>query len=35
MDDSFSVIETIEEDESEELIEADEPVEMFEYDSPG
>ena len=30
MDDSFSVIERIEEDESEELIEADEPVEIFE-----
>ena len=33
MDDSILVIETIEEDESEELIEADEPVEIFECDS--
>ena len=31
MDDSFSVIEIIEEDESEELIEAVEPGGMFEY----
>ena len=33
MNDSFSVIETIEEDESEELIEAVESVEMFKYNS--
>ena len=31
MDDSFSVIEIIEEDEPEELTEAVEPGEMFEY----
>ena len=32
MDDSFLVIEVIEEDESEELIEAAEPVEIFEWE---
>ena len=33
MDDSISVIETIEEDKSEELIEATEPVEIFNCNS--
>ena len=35
MDDSFSVIEIIEEDESEELIDTDEPVEIFKWFSSG